>query len=127
MRRAGRQSYTATIVTFVEREGRMAEEINDLTKVEKRGSRRSRKLSLLIALVGALVATLFVAAVAGAHPIQHGPPDGHLTGSGAFGDIELTGKLDVTNTNDLIADVAVDPKRRICLPRQLGRAGLRGT
>ena len=74
-------------------------------------TREPRSRAFLLALVGALVATLFIAAVAVAHPIQHGPPDGHLIGSGAFGKMELAGKLDVTNTDDLIADVAVDPRK----------------
>lgn len=40
---------------------------------------------------------------------QHGESAGHLVGSGAFGNIELVGKLRVTTTPDLIADVAVSP------------------
>ena len=87
------------------------QENDERSKVEERVLRRSRKLSLLFTLIGALAATLFVAALAGAHPIQHGPPDGHLIGNGAFGKMEFVSKLRVTNTDDLIADVAVDPRQ----------------
>ena len=40
---------------------------------------------------------------------QHGVPEGHLLGEGAFGKIELVGVADVTDTPDLVADVAVSP------------------
>lgn len=44
-----------------------------------------------------------------AHDGQHGIPDGHLLGSGAFGNIQLVSVERVTQTNDLVADVAVSP------------------
>jgi len=70
-----------------------------------------RRFAVLLALVGALAATLFVAAGAGAHPGQHGTDEGHLLGAGAWGKLEFVSKLDVTDTEDLIADVAVDPDK----------------
>ena len=56
--------------------------------------------------VAAVLAMLAVPAAAGAHPDQHGGPDGHLVGSGAFGTINLVGQLEVTDTPGLVADVA---------------------
>ncbi|HEU4668710.1 MAG TPA: hypothetical protein VFS79_13720 [Arthrobacter sp.] len=45
-----------------------------------------------------------------AHPDgQHGMDEGHLTGTGAFGKIELVDTVRLTNTPDLIADVSVSP------------------
>ncbi|HVM03922.1 MAG TPA: hypothetical protein VM242_02015 [Acidimicrobiales bacterium] len=43
---------------------------------------------------------------ASAHPQQHGPTDGHLTGTGDYGKIELVGQVEVTETEGLVADVA---------------------
>jgi hypothetical protein len=40
---------------------------------------------------------------------QHGDPEGHLLGTGEFGKIELVGVADVTDTPDLVADVALSP------------------
>ena len=40
---------------------------------------------------------------------QHGDNEGHLLGSGAFGDVELVGQEEVTQTEGLVADVAVSP------------------
>lgn len=40
---------------------------------------------------------------------QHGPSSDHLTGNGAFGNIQLVGKAIVTSTPGLVADVAVSP------------------
>lgn len=68
---------------------------------------RTRRLTLLIA--AALLAAA-VPTVANAHPDQHGTPDGHLTGSGPWGDLSLIGEAVLTNTDDLVADVGVDPR-----------------
>jgi hypothetical protein len=58
--------------------------------------------------VGAALATLVMTSgVASAHPDQHGGPDGHLVGDGAFGKIDLVGQVEVTQTEGLVADVAV--------------------
>ena len=56
--------------------------------------------------VVAAVVTLVVAGPVGAHPQQHGELDGHLLGTGDWGKIELVGQLEVTETDDLVADVA---------------------
>lgn len=67
---------------------------------------RQRILSLALALTfGISVA----APVAAHHPDQHGPSEGHLDGSGEWGTIELVSQLRVTETPDLVADVAVSP------------------
>jgi hypothetical protein len=61
-------------------------------------------------VVSALTLTAWTTGSAGAHPDdQHGELDGHLLGEGAWGKIDLVGVLDVTDTADLIADVAVSP------------------
>ncbi|HEX2031073.1 MAG TPA: hypothetical protein VHL78_06710 [Actinomycetota bacterium] len=57
----------------------------------------------------ALIAALSLSGIAQSHPSQHGDTAGHLLGSGESGDIDLLGVADVTDTNDLVADVAVDP------------------
>jgi len=58
-------------------------------------------------LVGvAVAACLLVPAAAAAHTGQHGTKDGHLLGTGDWGKIELVGQLEVTQTDDLVADVA---------------------
>jgi hypothetical protein len=66
-------------------------------------------LALVASVAGlALAAALPVAGWA--HPDhQHGAPEGHLLGSGAFGNIELLGVERVTNTPELVADVTVSP------------------
>jgi hypothetical protein len=74
------------------------------------------RASLLLALVAAVVMTALLAGGAAAHPAQHvTPPEDHLVGTGAWGDIELVGIERVASTRglstqDLIADVAVDPR-----------------
>ena len=58
-------------------------------------------------LVGAVMAAcLLIPATAAAHPGQHGFNDGHLLGTGDWGKIEFVGKVEVTQTDDLVADVA---------------------
>ena len=69
----------------------------------------SRRLTLLLALLAALAATLFASVGAGAHPSQHGPLEGHLLGEGEWGKIDFLGKAELTDTPDLIADVAASP------------------
>ena len=55
-------------------------------------------------------AVLLLSAPSGwAHPAQHGPLDGHLLGAGAWGDIEHLSTLRLTNTPEIVADVAVSP------------------
>ena len=58
-------------------------------------------------LAGAMMAALWaMPSAASAHPQQHGPTDGHLTGNGDYGKIELVGRVEVTETEGLVADVA---------------------
>jgi hypothetical protein len=64
--------------------------------------------TLLTVLVG-LGAAVALATGAVAHDGQHGPTAGHLVGTGAFGNIELVGRADLTDTPELVADVAVSP------------------
>jgi len=68
---------------------------------------RGRRVGTLFALVIGVMLALPAASTS--HPQQHGPDTGHLLGSGAFGVIEHLKTVRVTNTDDLIADVAVDP------------------
>ena len=51
-----------------------------------------RRLTLLFALLAALATTLFVSAGVGAHPGQHGTPEGHLLGEGEWGKIDFVGR-----------------------------------
>ena len=58
----------------------------------------------------ALVFALAVGGSAFAHPDrQHGDTADHLLGPGAWGDIEFLSKVELTATNDLIADVGLSP------------------
>jgi hypothetical protein len=65
-------------------------------------------MTRLVAVACALTAMLLTAG-AGAHPQQHGEVDGHLLGTGAWGNVELVSKAVLTTTPDLVADVAVNP------------------
>ncbi len=61
--------------------------------------------------VGLFLATVLLASSTGTvvgHD-QHGPGTDHLLGTGAFGSIDLLSTLRVTNTEGLVADVAVNP------------------
>ena len=62
-------------------------------------------LALAVAAAGAIPAQVW------AHdpPMQHGPNEGHLIGSGAFGNIELLSVERLAETPELVADVAVSP------------------
>jgi hypothetical protein len=79
----------------------------------------ARKRTVLAALASALIVGSPTAAVA--HPDQHGPLDGHLVGSGEFGLMDFVGRADLTDTNDLIADVAVDPRKNHAYLAHWGR------
>ena len=70
-----------------------------------------RRASLITAAVCALgLTTLGLSAPAAAHPDdQHGELEGHLLGEGEWGKIDLKTVLELTDVNDLIADVAVSP------------------
>ncbi len=65
--------------------------------------KRLRVLLVLAAVLSLMVATLGAAL---AHGGQHGPDEGHLLGTGAWGKIQFVGKLTVHDAApDLIADV----------------------
>ncbi|GAA4375972.1 LVIVD repeat-containing protein [Agromyces bauzanensis] len=70
-----------------------------------------RRTSILVSVVGAIaLSTLGISAPAAADPDhQHGGDEGHLSGSGAWGNIDLLDVVDLTDTPDLIADVTVSP------------------
>ncbi|GLZ27864.1 hypothetical protein Lesp02_00540 [Lentzea sp. NBRC 105346] len=70
----------------------------------------------------ALAAAMGTPGVVVAHPGQHGPLDGHLLGPGAWGDLTFLGKADLTNTDDLIADVAIDPRATYAYLANWGKA-----
>jgi hypothetical protein len=76
------------------------------------------KYAALAAVLGLVLSS---AGGTSAHPVQHGPTDGHLLGTGAFGDIEFVGKLDLTDTPDLVADVAVSPDGKWAFLANWGR------
>jgi hypothetical protein len=69
--------------------------------------RRIAALSLIAGLIVAMVAT---PTYAGGDPGQHGPTTGHLLGPGEWGDLDFLAKEVVTTTDDLVADLAVDPR-----------------
>jgi len=69
----------------------------------------SGRTTRLVAGACVLAAMLLVTAGAGAHPKQHGEVDGHLLGTGAWGNVELVSKAVLTTTPDLVADVTVNP------------------
>lgn len=56
--------------------------------------------------VAAAAFLLVMPGLAAAHPEQHGPNEGHLLGSGAWGKITQVGQVEVTQTEGLVADVA---------------------
>jgi hypothetical protein len=67
------------------------------------------RMRALCRLGFALVACLWFVSpgVAGAHPGQHGPTEGHLLGTGEWGKIDLVGQVRMHDAeDDLIADVA---------------------
>ena len=69
-----------------------------------------RRTRSLLALATALLTAVALSPTAMAHPGQHGPDDGHLLGTGAWGKIDLLGQVRVHDAEEgLIADVAVDP------------------
>ncbi|MPY77432.1 MAG: hypothetical protein GEV04_02850 [Actinophytocola sp.] len=71
--------------------------------------KRGRASTALVAATLA-VAWGFTGVAAQAHPDQHGTPDGHLLGTGSEGDLQLLGKADLTDGDDIIADVGIDPR-----------------
>ena len=65
-----------------------------------------RRSAFFVALFAVVATALLCAGGALAHPGQHGQDDGHLLGTGDWGKIELVGQVEVTQTDDLVADVA---------------------
>jgi len=68
-----------------------------------------RTKRVITALAALTLTAAMAPGLAAAHPGQHGPTDGHLHGTGDFGDMQFLGKADLTDINDLVADVAIDP------------------
>ncbi|MBW3664792.1 MAG: hypothetical protein KY469_16965, partial [Actinobacteria bacterium] len=68
-----------------------------------------RGRTIVVSLCAALALTATLVLPVGAHPAQHGPDTGHLAGSGAWGNLEYVSDLRVTDTPELVADVAVSP------------------
>lgn len=58
----------------------------------------SRRTGFSVLSMATVLATLTLAHPAASHPDQHGPGEGHLQGSGAYGNIELLGVERVTTT-----------------------------
>ena len=83
-----------------------------------------------VALVLALAALALPGQVSAAPPFsddhQHGSNTGHLLGSGAFGNIELLGVERVTDTPELVADVAVSPDGQWAFLANWGEADCAG-
>ena len=52
---------------------------------------------------------LVAAGPAAAHPEQHGAINGHLTGTGSWGNLQFLSKAVVTSDEDRVADVTVNP------------------
>ena len=71
--------------------------------------RKGRLSSAFAAAAVLLVGQLWAAGSVSSHPGQHGPTEGHLTGSGAFGNIDLLSVERLTTKPELVADVAVSP------------------
>jgi hypothetical protein len=69
---------------------------------------RRSKLRVL-AVLAAFSVALVTAGGVSAHPGQHPEAGGHLLGTGEWGNIEHLGTARLTTTNDLVADVTVDP------------------
>lgn len=65
-----------------------------------------KRRNLSVALALALIASFAVSASSSAHPAQHGPQDGHLIGSGEYGNIDFVSKVAMHDvTPGSIADV----------------------
>ena len=67
------------------------------------------RLVTRVAAVATLALSLLGTFSVSAHDGQHGPLTGHLIGSGAYGNIDFVSKLELTQTEGLVADVAISP------------------
>ncbi len=70
---------------------------------------KTRLRSILSMLIIVATVVVLMLSLSGTAAGQHGPTSDHLLGSGAFGNIELLSVEEVTQTPDLVADVAVNP------------------
>lgn len=68
-----------------------------------------KRVRLKLAFVSVLALVIGLTAGAPGVGAQHGTTSDHLLGPGAFGNIELVGRADLTDTPDLVADVTVSP------------------
>ena len=75
----------------------------------------------VIALLAVSALVLSAASPALAHPDQHGTPEGHLLGPGPWGDLELLGVARLTDVENLVADVSVDPSGNYAYLANWGR------
>ena len=78
-----------------------------------KGSYRIRR-GLSVLLIGALLLPSLSSGVTLAHDGQHGGPSGHLPGTVA--NVELIAVEEVTQTEGIVADVAVSPDGPPCWP-----------
>lgn len=76
--------------------------------------------------VAGLAMAVSLPAVAVAHPVQHGVPEGHLLGTGASGNLELLSVERLTTKDDLVADVAVSPDGKWAYLANWGEADCAG-
>lgn len=70
---------------------------------------RARKFITAAAVSALALSALGITGAVADPDGQHGTDEGHLLGTGASGKIELVDVVDLTDTPDLIADVAVSP------------------
>src|ERR687898_35391 len=75
----------------------------------QRGKAMQRRRSVVVCVSALALATVSAGPVAADPDGQHGTDEGHLIGTGEWGKIDLLDVVDVTDTPDLIADVAVSP------------------
>lgn len=69
---------------------------------------RTRRATTALA-AAALAGSITIPGTAAAHPDQHGPNTGHLHGTGEWGDLQKIGRADLTDEDDIVADVGIDP------------------
>jgi hypothetical protein len=86
-------------------------EIRSEGRRDHKGVWMRRTLLAALGAAAASFALLIMSGAASGHPGQHGPNEGHLVGTGAWGKIALVGSVRVHDATEpeLIADVAVDP------------------
>ena len=89
--------------------------------------------AIQLVLRGAAVAVMAFSLVgvpsASAHPgddEQHGPLGGHLLGEGAYGNIDLVSVTELTDSPELVADVAISPDGQWAFLAHWGEASCSG-